>query len=701
MTDFDYKFSCETAPYKTFSSIIKADETKQFLPFINFIDSLFDSSKEHDVNTLYEIIDRYLMGFSDKSDQYPLSFCIYSLFRFALVKPKQRQLFIDILLLLIEKMPNNALYINSLIKSCKKYMEKSFPIFSYLFENPKDYERFVFTGKSENIQEFVSLFPKDSLLSYLRDDDINSLKNYITTIPDFSFTDCLKTDRIYPFFNYLPSHLTNINISAYFGAINCFKFFTANYQVEFQKEIAYFAIDGGNFAIIQLLCQENVSFDNCFTFATICNNNNIADWLLSNYSVNFILIHATICYCNYRAFLFQVLNGQILDPNINNGLDNLNNFDTSLSNICQYPSINIDIIKFFKEKGYDLNQNCLYGICNSPQKSLDIIKYIVENGVNINKCKYIDANRETPLCALCSQDNPDFEAIKYLIDHGADVNLGTYTPLHALCAKPEPPIDIIKYLIEKGANVNKISADRGFHPKQVTPFAIVCSNPKINFDLINYFIEKGADINKGEYTPLYHVCKCNGNSFNTDLFDFLINKKADINKGELPPLEAAVNSDYSNKIDLIKLLLNKGASINLLYTYNRKIVSVLYMYLDHPNPNIDIVKLFLSNNADINAGKYTPLFAACYNPKCSEEIIRYLLENGANPNMGNNTPLYALCKNNQNIELARLLLKHGADPLAGNISAYDCVMSNPPDDPEFGELFDTFDPEEEDEEEED
>lgn len=77
---------------------------------------------------------------------------------------------------------------------------------------------------------------------------------------------------------------------------------------------------------------------------------------------------------------------------------------------------------------------------------------------------------------------------------------------------------------------------------------------------------------------------------------------------------------------------------------------------------IEIVKILLENNADINAksGEGSVLMGACY--KGEMEMVKLLLEKGAEVNTDNDlgtTPLmYAILAGN--MELIKLLLEHGA-----------------------------------------
>lgn len=115
-------------------------------------------------------------------------------------------------------------------------------------------------------------------------------------------------------------------------------------------------------------------------------------------------------------------------------------------------------------------------------------------------------------------------------------------------------------------------------------------------------------------------------------------------------LDLAVESNY---IPSVKFLISKGANVNRVllknpkYTfYHKDKLGFSPLHIAALNGNLEMIKLLLNNNADVNArailnsaikykGNLTPLHIACINYRHPQsfEIVKYLIEHGANPNI--------------------------------------------------------------------
>lgn len=137
----------------------------------------------------------------------------------------------------------------------------------------------------------------------------------------------------------------------------------------------------------------------------------------------------------------------------------------------------------------------------------------------------------------------------------------------------------------------------------------------------------------------------------------------DKNKYSRTPLMTAIfgydddNDDYTPNIiseELVNLLLDKGADVNIVDRYGNHALN--YLYGDHPN----ILLLLLAKGADINlhgTKGQTVLMRSRASNMC-----KILLEKGANVNAKDNSVKTALMYASEagGLESVRLLLKHGA-----------------------------------------
>lgn len=157
------------------------------------------------------------------------------------------------------------------------------------------------------------------------------------------------------------------------------------------------------------------------------------------------------------------------------------------------------------------------------------------------------------------------------------------------------------------------------------------------YDLAELFLDMGADVNKqnprGE-TSLYIACTIFRNP-PIDLILLLLNKGAEINEvirfgGDTTLLEAI---NYST-IEVVKILLEHGADPNLgERNENNALAKAVMKRVDEKS--LEMIKLLLEYGADINKlnvkGYSALFFALAFMGKYDFDNAEYLLENGANP----------------------------------------------------------------------
>ena len=267
--------------------------------------------------------------------------------------------------------------------------------------------------------------------------------------------------------------------------------------------------------------------------------------------------------------------------------------------------------------------------------------------------------------------NRDIAAM--LISHGHQVEAKDWqgdTPLHYAVRKENA--DMVKYLLDKGAAVDV--RDKGGY----TPLAMASSS-----EIVRLLIEHGANVN----------AKCSSGS--TALFRAL-QDDTNYNQQEnwLDNFPEALLSSLKKKknLELIKLLLSKGANVNvndrcnmgrtpLHITYSHEIfrrlidlgADVNIRNTDGETPLHGAVsarnaKLLIEHGADVSArdrkGR-TPLHNSP-----SAQIAQLLIAHGADVNARDNegmTPLFQMsddliyAKRNENLRIAELLIANGAD----------------------------------------
>jgi len=134
-----------------------------------------------------------------------------------------------------------------------------------------------------------------------------------------------------------------------------------------------------------------------------------------------------------------------------------------------------DIVKFFVEKGVDINLDDGYAIrvaCYQNYRSM--IYYLVEKGADIH------SQNNYPVRIACSEGYLDL--IKYLIEHGADIYTENQGINSGLCmASINGHLEVVKYLVEVlNVTINDLS------------FRLASFYGHLN--IIEYFVEKGVDI---------------------------------------------------------------------------------------------------------------------------------------------------------------------------------------------------------------
>ena len=304
------------------------------------------------------------------------------------------------------------------------FQQKIIPKFNFKDNN----EYFSFIGPKvanhSNLGRFLSIPPEDPFYEFIyqndiaemiRKDDIEALKDFLNCNPSADIKECsvinftmeeMLTIRPIHRFSGTLNTFTYIEFAAFYGSINCFKYFIMNDCGIIGGE-AKFAIAGGESEIIRILEQKGIDYSNLLRMSICYHHYELSDWLMANYACEEIFLHDTIAMFNYRAFLFFLNAGK--DPNVS-------------ANISKFDSI-----------AYATNTDSIWAI-----------KFLVEKGLPDLKKTYNEKRTLLHLAAV----NDSIMAMKYLVETGqfdldSKDTIG-FTPLQL--AERHQSTDIIEYL---------------------------------------------------------------------------------------------------------------------------------------------------------------------------------------------------------------------------------------------------------------
>lgn len=203
-----------------------------------------------------------------------------------------------------------------------------------------------------------------------------------------------------------------------------------------------------------------------------------------------------------------------------------------------------------------------------------------------------------------------------------------------ICLKEYPQPKTVKILIKAGADVNMFDIHYHYNP-------LIRASERGHLKMVEILLKNGADVN---------VVDCDGNSAlyeascrgHPEIVKLLLEFGARIDQqciygNNHTALMSASEGPTSNALDVVKLLLEKGANTEI-----RAKGGETALHLACGCGNTDIIKELLKFNAKINSqsGGWTPLMKACYFG--SPNPVELLLENGADPkikNFGNDDSL--------------------------------------------------------------
>jgi ankyrin repeat protein len=262
-------------------------------------------------------------------------------------------------------------------------------------------------------------------------------------------------------------------------------------------------------------------------------------------------------------------------------------------------------------------------------KNIPVAIFLLCIIVVFGRCRNSNPPKPSPRLAYDEKmfpliENNDIDAIRELINSGFDINSTTpngytYTPLTYAITQNKP--DVVIVLLENGADI-ELCTTFG------SPLAIAAYHD--NFDLVKLLLDRGADINNDyRFTDWSSTAEsaifCAAVHLNFEMYDYLLERGADVNRGKAIEEENALlavigNYGIDNRksiiyreqiISMIKKLINDGINVNYSVWWGNALTDVVY------KNDLEIMEILLNNGADLN------LFIDEYNKNTYEFIQTY------------------------------------------------------------------------------
>ena len=308
----------------------------------------------------------------------------------------------------------------------------------------------------------------------------------------------------------------------------------------------------------------------------------------------------------------------------------------------------IDIVKLLIDQGLLINLIPLA----AKYKNIEIVKLLINKGMDVNEPYQRTKSTITTALIEAAMVNGNIDVVKVLIDTGADINaVESYLNKTALLMAIEySDNETIELLIKYKADINHIDNEGN------APIDIATRLNKT--DIVNLLIKNGAP-NDLARAIKYGV---------TDQVEYLLSKSKNIDALDSNGDTALTLAIKENNVNLVKMIINKGANINIISFINNYSDEYSPLMIASKNGNKEIVNLLIKNGANVNllnSSSMSALMATTYDRHLITpeqiEVMKILIDAGANPNLSiieNETTLDRVWGNDI---ASKLLINNGAD----------------------------------------
>lgn len=208
----------------------------------------------------------------------------------------------------------------------------------------------------------------------------------------------------------------------------------------------------------------------------------------------------------------------------------------SVCRLCHY-----ELIKFFWEKGVDIQQQRHYALCYATdQMRLDIIKFLWEKGDDI----FAHDN----FVIRIASERGNLPVVKFLWEKGADIHVWNNYAISWASANGH--VDVVKFLFEKGKAKFSVADLQSF---------LFRACEKGHLKIVHFFYENGVDIRAKAifWAAAYGTI---------EIAEFLIQKGADVCANDNEPIQIA---SQNQRFTMVCFLWNKGADFSFISLADR------------------------------------------------------------------------------------------------------------------------------------